>query len=65
LLDVADYYRPLLAFFDHAVTEQFVRAEHRDLILADTDAARLIDALDTWTPPPLGKAFNPASLPAP
>lgn len=65
LLDVADYYRPLLAFFDHAVTEQFVRAEHRDLILADTDAARLLDALDTWTPPPLGTAFNPASLPAP
>ncbi|MDQ4092146.1 MAG: TIGR00730 family Rossman fold protein, partial [Actinomycetota bacterium] len=44
LLNVADFYRPLLAFFDHAVTERFVRAEHRGLLLADTDAARLLDA---------------------
>jgi uncharacterized protein (TIGR00730 family) len=51
LLNVADFYRPLLQFFDHAVNEQFVRAEHRDLILADTDAARLLDALDSWVPP--------------
>ena len=65
LLDVADYYRPLLAFFDHAVTEEFVRAEHRDLILADTDPARLLDALDTWTAPPLTRKFDPASIPAP
>jgi uncharacterized protein (TIGR00730 family) len=65
LLDVADYYRPLLAFFDHAVTEQFVRAEHRSLILADTDAARLLDMLDAWTPPPLTRKVDPASLPAP
>jgi len=53
LLNVAEFYRPLLAFFDHAVTERFVRAEHRGLFLADTDAARLLDAFDTWTPPPL------------
>jgi hypothetical protein len=51
LLNVADFYRPLLAFFDHATTEGFVRAEHRGLLLADTDAARLLDAFDTWTPP--------------
>ena len=50
LLNVADFYRPLLEFFDHAVNEQFVCAEHRDLILADTDAARLLDALDSWVP---------------
>ncbi|MGH3826550.1 MAG: TIGR00730 family Rossman fold protein [Pseudonocardiaceae bacterium] len=53
LLNVAEFYRPLLAFFDHAVTERFVRAVHRDLILTDTDAARLLDAFDTWTPPSL------------
>ncbi|MBV9012581.1 MAG: TIGR00730 family Rossman fold protein [Pseudonocardiales bacterium] len=53
LLNVAQFYQPLLDFFDHAVTEQFVPPEHRDLVLADTDVARLLDALDTWTPPPL------------
>jgi uncharacterized protein (TIGR00730 family) len=65
LLNVAAFYRPLLAFFDHAVTERFVRAEHRDLVLADTDAARLLDAFDTWTPPTLHKWLDPTSPPAP
>jgi uncharacterized protein (TIGR00730 family) len=65
LLNVAEFYRPLLAFFDHAVTERFVRAEHRDLVLADTDAARLLDAFDTWTPPTLDKWLDPTSPPAP
>jgi predicted Rossmann-fold nucleotide-binding protein len=65
LLNVADYYHPLLAFFDHAVTEQFVRAEHRDLILTDTDAARLLDALDTWISPLVDKRLYPAGPPAP
>lgn len=65
LLNVADYYHPLLAFFDHAVTEQFVRAEHRGLILTDTDAGRLLDALDAWTPPLVDKRLYPAGPPAP
>ena len=45
LLDVEGYYRPLLALFDGAVAEGFVRPEHRALALADTDAARLLDRL--------------------
>jgi uncharacterized protein (TIGR00730 family) len=59
LLNVAEFYCPLLAFFDHVVTERFVRAEHRDLVLSDTDAARLLDALDAWTPPTLDKWHDP------
>jgi len=55
LLDVAGYYRPLLAFFDHAVAERFVRAEHRAMVLADTDPGRLLDAMERWTPPIIGK----------
>jgi predicted Rossmann-fold nucleotide-binding protein len=45
LLDVEGYYRPLLALFDGAVAEGFLRPEHRALALADTDAARLLDRL--------------------
>lgn len=55
LLDIAGFYRRLLAFFDHAVTEGFVRAEHRDLVLAETTPARLLDALVAWTPPAVAK----------
>ncbi len=45
LLNVAGYYDPLLAFLDHAVAQRFVRAEHRDIIVLDTDPARLIQRL--------------------
>jgi len=55
LLDVAGYYGLLLAFFDHTVTERFVRAEHRAMVLADTDPRRLLDAMQRWTPPAVGK----------
>ena len=65
LLDVAGYYRPLLAFFDHAVTERFVRAEHRAMVLADTDPGRLLDAMERWMPPTPGKAGSGQEPPFP
>lgn len=55
LLNVEGFYDSLLGFFDHAVLERFVRAEHRALVLADTDPARLLDALAGWTPPTADK----------
>lgn len=57
LLDVDGFYAPLLAFFDAAVTERFVRPENRELVLANADPAHLINAMDTWTPPTVGKWF--------
>ena len=51
LLNVAGYYDPLLALLDHAVTEQFVRPEHRRIVCADTDPARLLDTLLTYRTP--------------
>jgi uncharacterized protein (TIGR00730 family) len=50
LLDVAGYYRPLVAFIDHAVASGFVRAEHRASIVESDDPARLLDALAAWKP---------------
>jgi uncharacterized protein (TIGR00730 family) len=55
LLDVGGYYGLLLAFFDHAVAERFVRAEHRAMVLADTAPGRLLDAMQRWSPPAVGK----------
>jgi uncharacterized protein (TIGR00730 family) len=52
LLDVAGFFAPLVALFDGAVAEGFVRAEHRDLVLVDDEPAALLDALAAWTPPP-------------
>ena len=45
LLNVAGYYDNLLVMLDHAVSEQLLRPEHRSLVLADTDAGRLLQRL--------------------
>lgn len=45
LLDVADYYGPLLTFLDHAVAHGFVRAEHRALLDVAGDPVALLDRL--------------------
>lgn len=51
LLNTAGYYDPLIAFFDHAVTEGFLKAQYRSLILADPTPAGLLGALEAWEPP--------------
>jgi uncharacterized protein (TIGR00730 family) len=52
LLNVRGYYDPLLALFDRAVEEGFVRPETRDIVVADADPARLLDRLEApWTAP--------------
>jgi uncharacterized protein (TIGR00730 family) len=50
LLDVEDYWRPLGLLLDHAVTEAFLRPEHRASVLRDDDPGRLLDRLARWTP---------------
>lgn len=69
LLDVADYWQPLLAFLDHAVQERFLRAEHRDTLLVDTSAESLLDRLagyrhqaaDKWLDRQVPNTRSPAS----
>ncbi|MGC9970256.1 MAG: TIGR00730 family Rossman fold protein [Bryobacteraceae bacterium] len=45
VLNVEGYYDPLLAMMDLAVSERFLAPEDRALLIADTDAARLIERL--------------------
>ncbi len=57
LFDIAGYWRPLLTFLEHAVTEGFVRADHLDSLLVEGSAPALLDRLasyrhraqDKWT----------------
>lgn len=51
LLDVAGYYRPLVAFFDRAAAEGFVRPDHRRLVMVGEEPGDLLDRFATWTPP--------------
>lgn len=45
LLNVAGYYDPLIAMFDRAVAEGFVRERHRALMVSDSDPERLLAAM--------------------
>jgi uncharacterized protein (TIGR00730 family) len=51
LLDVAGYYQPLVAFFDRAAAEGFIRPEHRRLVVVGEQPGDLLDRFATWTPP--------------
>lgn len=55
LLNVAGYYESLASFLDHIVAEQFLKREHREMLLAHTDPASLLDALFAQEIPDLGK----------
>lgn len=60
LLNVAGYYDHLLHLFDHAVTEQFLKSEHRHLVLASDDPATLVRKLFTAHLPVVDKWISPA-----
>jgi uncharacterized protein (TIGR00730 family) len=50
ILNVSGYYTPLLAMFDHAVEERFLKPENRALVLARNSAAELLQAFESWRP---------------
>lgn len=52
ILNVANYFDPLLQMLDGAVTDGFLAPEHLDSVIADTDPQRLLQQLEEWTPPP-------------
>jgi uncharacterized protein (TIGR00730 family) len=45
LLNVAGYYDPLLALFDRAVSDGFLKPQNRAIVASDEDPARLLDLL--------------------
>jgi hypothetical protein len=55
LLNVKGYYDALAALLDHAVNEQFLRPEHRGLVLVDEDPEGLLEQLARYRPPVLDK----------
>lgn len=63
LLDVADYYQPLLGFIHNSVAAGFVRKQNADALLVDADPHALLarmraflpDRLDKWAPAATGE----------
>jgi uncharacterized protein (TIGR00730 family) len=54
-LNVRGYYDALAAFLDHAVTQGFLRDEHRAVLMFEDDPAKLLDRLAAFEPPTVGK----------
>ena len=50
ILNILGYYSPLLAMFDHAVEERFLKPENRALVLAGESPTDLLQAMDEWRP---------------
>jgi uncharacterized protein (TIGR00730 family) len=50
VLNVVGFYDPLLALFDRAVADRFLRPEHRALVLTDRTAPGVLDKLAAWKP---------------
>jgi uncharacterized protein (TIGR00730 family) len=51
LLNIEGYWDGLLNFIDHAVAEDFVRAENRGLILVGSTPEEVLDKITAWKPP--------------
>jgi hypothetical protein len=52
-LDLAGYYAKLIAFFDHAMAEGFLRERTRGLLVVDSSPAGLLERLRAYEPPDL------------
>lgn len=55
LLNVNGFYDPLLAMFDKAAAEGFLRQQNRDMALAASDIATLLNAMAAYRPEPVSK----------
>ena len=60
VLDVAGFFAPLRAQMDAMTSAGFLRPEHRDMVIIDSDPAALLDRLAAWTPPQVQKWLGTA-----
>jgi len=50
ILNVDGYFDALLSQFDHGVTEEFVRQEHREIVISSDSPSELLDRLARYSP---------------
>jgi uncharacterized protein (TIGR00730 family) len=60
LLDVVDYWQPLLGFLEHAVNERFLRAALLDTLLVERSAESLLDRLGDQAVPNTRSPASPS-----
>jgi uncharacterized protein (TIGR00730 family) len=62
LLNVNGYFDALGAFLDHASAEQFLRAEHRAMLIMENDPAALLDRFARYSAPVVTKWRDPIDV---
>jgi len=55
ILNVCGYYNHLLKFLDYAVSEMFIKQEHRDMILVEDDPEKLLGKITKYQAPKVEK----------
>ena len=58
LLNICGYYDSIIAFLENAVAQQFVRQEHKDMLLVDADPQNLITRFNNYEVTPIEKWIN-------
>ena len=61
LLDLDGYYEGLVAFFDHAVDEGFLRPTTRSMLLVEPDPHALLERLRAHEPPEVPRWMEPGA----
>ncbi len=62
ILNISGYYDGLLALCDQAVTEGFLRREHRQLIIEDPDPEQLLKKMQAYSPSSLEKWLDQSDI---
>ncbi len=55
ILNVEGYFDPLLAFVDRQYSEGFMRHEHRDMLVVESDPARVLKRFSNYLAPAVAK----------
>jgi uncharacterized protein (TIGR00730 family) len=53
LFNINGFFDDLIRYLDRCVAEKFLRQEHRDNVIIETDAPRLLERLETYRPVPV------------
>jgi len=48
LLNIADYYHRLIQFVDYAVEQDFIKPQHRELLMVEVEPGRLLDRFERF-----------------
>jgi uncharacterized protein (TIGR00730 family) len=62
ILNVANYYDGLLSLCDNAVNEGFLRQQHSELILVDSDSVKLLEKMKNYKPQAVEKWIDKENL---